>query len=73
MNSKYQDTSIFKHQNHTINMEQLKKWIEVEGKMMDSVEFTRFIRERVEPKIERMENKMIAEEKKNRLRLQQLA
>ncbi len=54
-------------------MEQLKKWIEVEGKMMDSEEFNRFIRESTEPEIEEMENKMIAEGKKNKLRLQQLA
>ena len=52
---------------------ELKKWVEVEGKMMDSVEFARFIRQRVEPEIEEMASKVIAEEKKNKLRLQQLA
>ena len=45
-------------------MEELKKWIEVEGKMMDSVEFTRFIRERTEPEIREMENKLMADRKK---------
>ncbi|HLD41787.1 MAG TPA: hypothetical protein VJB06_02030 [archaeon] len=51
----------------------MEKWIEVNGKMMDSVEFARFIREQTEPEIEEMENNLIAEERKNRLRLQQLA
>ena len=54
----------------------MKKWIDVNGRKMDSVEFTRFIRERTAPKVRKMFEKAIEEEQKNTeklKRLQQLA
>ncbi|HLD41482.1 MAG TPA: hypothetical protein VJB06_00460 [archaeon] len=71
MNSRYADASIFKSPTHTINME-LKKWIEVEGKMMDAVEFTRFIRQKSAPKVRKMFEEAIEQEHANNLKLKRL-
>ena len=51
---------------------ELKKWIEVNGKMMDAVEFTRFIRQQTAPKIEKMFEKAIDQEHKNAEKLKRL-
>lgn len=51
---------------------ELKKWIEVNGKMMDSVEFTRFIREQTAEETEAFIRKAIETENKNRLKLKRL-
>ena len=50
----------------------MKKWIEVEGKKMDSVEFARFIREKTTPEVEKMLDKAVMEEADNKLRLKRL-
>lgn len=50
----------------------MKKWIEVNGKMMDSVEFTRFIRQQTAPKIRKMFKDAIKEEHKNSEKLKRL-
>lgn len=50
----------------------MKKWIDVEGKLMDSVEFTRYIRVKTAPEIQEMIKVAIHKERKNRERLQQL-
>lgn len=51
---------------------ELKKFIEVEGKMMDAVEFTRFIRQRSAPRIKKMYEEAIEKEHKNTERLRKL-
>ncbi len=53
-------------------MEQLKKWIEVEGKMMDAVEFTRFIRQQMASEIRDMMEEVVRKEHENTKRLRQL-
>ncbi|MBI5347608.1 MAG: hypothetical protein HZB66_03285 [Candidatus Aenigmarchaeota archaeon] len=50
----------------------MKKWIEVNGKMMDSVEFTRFIREQAAPEIEELVNQVIKTSRENKMRLKRL-
>lgn len=50
----------------------MKKWVEVEGKMMDSVEFTRFIREKTAPEIEKMAQKVMRKGREDRLKLVKL-
>jgi len=53
-------------------MEQLKKWIEVEGKMMDAVEFTRFIRRQMASETRTMMEEVVRKEHENTKRLRQL-
>ncbi|HLD41556.1 MAG TPA: hypothetical protein VJB06_00835 [archaeon] len=53
-------------------MEQLKKWIEVEGKMMDAVEFTRFIRQQMASETRTMMEEVVRKEHENTKRLRQL-
>ncbi|HLD57737.1 MAG TPA: hypothetical protein VJA47_05490 [archaeon] len=53
-------------------MEQLKKWIEVEGKMMDAVEFTRFIRRQMASETRTMMEEVVIKEHENTKRLRQL-
>lgn len=50
----------------------LKKWIDVNGKKMDSVEFARFIRVRTTPKINKMIKKRLKKEHKNNIKLKRL-
>ncbi len=50
----------------------MKKGIEVNGKMMDAVEFTRFIREQAADEIDEMVNENIEKERRNRLKLKRL-
>lgn len=50
----------------------MKKSIEVEGKMMDAVEFSRFIRQRTAPEIEKMVKEVIETEHRNTERLRKL-
>ena len=51
---------------------ELKKWIEVEGKMMDSVEFTRFIRQQMADETRQMKEEVVQKERENTKRLRQL-
>lgn len=50
----------------------MKKWIEVNGKKMDAVEFTRFIRQRTAPRIDKLVKEAIERERKNKLKLKRL-
>ncbi|MBI5347538.1 MAG: hypothetical protein HZB66_02930 [Candidatus Aenigmarchaeota archaeon] len=50
----------------------MKKWIEVNGKMMDAVEFTRFIRKETADETEIFVREVIEKEHKNNLRLKKL-
>ena len=50
----------------------MKKWIDVYGKKMDAVEFTRFIRQRTSKKINHFLEDIIETENKNTARLKRL-
>lgn len=50
----------------------MRKWIDVYGKKMDSVEFTRFIRTKTTPEISKIVKKRIKEEKTNDLKLDRI-
>ena len=50
----------------------MKKSIEVNGKMMDAVEFTRFIRQQTAPEIEKMIEEVTRKENENSARLKRL-
>ena len=50
----------------------MKKWINVNGKKMDSVEFTRFIRRRTAPQVNRLVKELLEKERKDGMRLERL-
>ncbi len=51
---------------------ELKKWIDVDGKMMDAVEFTRFIRQQMASETRDMMEEVVRKEHENTKRLRQL-
>ncbi len=55
----------------TINMK-LEKFIEVNGKMMDAVEFTRYIRQKSANKTRKMMQEILKKERENTRRLREL-
>jgi len=50
----------------------MEKWIEVNGKMMDSVEFTRFIRQASVEKTRKIMQQVVLEDSKASQRLKRL-
>ena len=50
----------------------MKKFIEVNGEKMDAVEFTRFIRGKTSPKIDRLVKEVLDRERKNDSTLKRL-
>ena len=50
----------------------MKKWIDVYGKKMNAVEFTRFIRQRTSKKMDHFLEDVIETENKNTMRLKRL-
>jgi len=50
----------------------MKKWIDVYGKKMNAVEFTRFIRQRISKKMNHFLEDVIETENKNTMRLKRL-
>ena len=50
----------------------MKKWIDVAGKKMDSVEFARFIREQAAPETEDFVKAVVQKEHSNNIKLKRL-
>ena len=50
----------------------MKKWINVDGEKMDSVEFTRFIRRKTAPQVNRLVKEILEKERKDAIRLERL-
>lgn len=51
---------------------ELKKFIEIDGKMMDAVEFTRYIRKQMASETRKMMEEVVEKERKNTKRLREL-